>query len=172
MLNRAQKQHLSLSDEERDALLSVFESPSETPLDNQNLMGKITPYYIALLSVLILLFTYIQLIKPSAIEHYSLIHQISALEAKMLLKSKAIITLIGVSLLTITYVIGRGVTMMSIIFLLILTNGFIDDFTARLATQNSLSEMPMNVITVFRIALIGIVSRIAYICIMRTHIKE
>ena len=60
--------------------------------------------------------------------------------------------------------------MISLGFLIVLLNGFLDDFTARLATADAVLDVKMNVILSFRLAMIAILGRISYLCINRKSI--
>ena len=59
--------------------------------------------------------------------------------------------------------------MVSLVFLMLITNGFFDDFTARLATPGAMNVMSMNVLALLRAAMITLVARISYICVMRSQ---
>ena len=59
--------------------------------------------------------------------------------------------------------------MVSLVFLMLITHGFFEDFTARLATPGAMDVMSMNVLGLLRIGLITLFARISYMCIRRSQ---
>ena len=116
----------------------------------------------------IIAFIVVQIFKSTAIEHYTLIHHLNLRDAEALIKSKAIMSLMGLISLAVVYLLGKGFTMVSLVFLMLITNGFFDDFTARLSTPGAIEVMSMNVLGLLRICMIIVVARISYVSIMRT----
>ena len=153
-----------LSQAEKDAFLNALDSPSDVSLKK-----IVTPYYIVLMLLFISAFTVIQFFKSTAIEHYCLIHHLNLKDAEAFLRSKPIMSLIGLISLAVAYLLGQGFTMVSLVFLMLITNGFFDDFTARLATPGAMNVMSMNVLALLRAAMITVVARISYICVMRSQ---
>ena len=159
---------MQLTDDEKDALLGVFTIEDNQPTERKMLRERVLPYYIAIIILLVITFSYIQLMRPEIITHYMWINSFTASKAEMFIFAKALITFTGVLLISVAVALGKGLTMVSLLFLLMITNGFVEDITARLATPNAIFDMKMNVITILRLTLIGVVSRVSYLCIFRT----
>ena len=152
-----------LNQVEKDAFLNAFDLPPDV-----SLRKTVTPHYIVLMLLFISAFTVVQIFKSTAIEHYSLIHHLNLRDAEALIRSKAIISFMGLISLAVVYLLGKGFTMMSLVFLMLLTNGFFDDFTARLATPGAIEVMSMNLLGLLRIGMIIVVARVSYISMMRS----
>ena len=152
-----------LNQVEKDAFLNAFDHPSDVSLKK-----IVTPHYIVLMLLFIIAFIVVQIFKSTAIEHYTLIHHLNLRDAEALIKSKAIMSLMGLISLAVVYLLGKGFTMVSLVFLMLITNGFFDDFTARLSTPGAIEVMSMNVLGLLRICMIIVVARISYVSIMRT----
>ena len=152
-----------LNQVEKDAFLNAFDHLSDVSLKK-----IVTPHYIVLMLLFIIAFIVVQIFKSTAIEHYSLIHHLNLRDAEALIKSKAIMSLMGLISLAVVYLLGKGFTMVSLVFLMLITNGFFDDFTARLSTPGAIEVMSMNVLGLLRICMIIVVARISYVSIMRT----
>ena len=152
-----------LNQVEKDAFLNAFDIPPDVSLKK-----IVTPYYIALMLLFVIAFTVVQIFKSTAIEHYSLIHHLNLSDAEALIRSKAIMSFIGLTSLAIVYLLGKGFTMVSLVFLMLITNGFFDDFTARLSTPGALEVMSMNLLGLLRIGMIIVVARISYVSLMRS----
>lgn len=148
---------------EKDAFLNAFDIPPDVSLKK-----IVTPYYIVLMLLFIIAFTVVQIFKSTAIEHYSLIHHLNLSDAEALIRSKAIMSFIGLISLAVVYLLGKGFTMVSLVFLMLITNGFFDDFTARLSTPGALEVMSMNLLGLLRIGMIIVVARISYVSLMRS----
>lgn len=152
-----------LNQVEKDAFLNAFDHTSDVSLKK-----IVTPHYIVLMLLFIIAFIVVQIFKSTAIEHYTLIHHLNLRDAEALIKSKAIMSLMGLITLAVVYLLGKGFTMVSLVFLMLITNGFFDDFTARLSTPGAIEVMSMNVLGLLRICMIIVVARISYVSIMRT----
>ena len=152
-----------LNQVEKDAFLNAFDYPSDVSLKK-----IVTPHYIVLMLLFIIAFIVVQIFKSTAIEHYTIIHHLNLRDAEALIKSKAIMSLMGLISLAVVYLLGKGFTMVSLVFLMLITNGFFDDFTARLSTPGAIEVMSMNVLGLLRICMIIVVARISYVSIMRT----
>ena len=152
-----------LNQVEKDAFLNAFDIPPAVSLKK-----TVTPYYIILMLLFISAFTVVQIFKSTAIEHYSLIHHINLRDAEALIRSKAILSFMGLISLAVVYLLGKGFTMVSLVFLMLITNGFFDDFTARLATPGAIEVMSMNLLGLLRIGMIIVVARISYVSLMRS----
>lgn len=148
---------------EKDAFLTAFDIPPDVSLKK-----ILTPYYIALMLLFIIAFTIVQIFKSTAIEHYSLIHHLNLSDAEELIRSKAVMSFMGLISLAVVYLLGKGFTMVSLVFLMLITNGFFDDFTARLSTPGALEVMSMNLLGLLRIGMIIVVARISYVSLMRS----
>ena len=148
---------------EKDAFLNAFDIPPDVSLKK-----ILTPYYIALMLLFVIAFTVVQIFKSTVIEHYSLIHHLNLSDAEALIRSKAIMSFIGLISLAVVYLLGKGFTMVSLVFLMLITNGFFDDFTARLSTPGALEVMSMNLLGLLRIGMIIVVARISYVSLMRS----
>ena len=158
---------MKLTDEERNALIDDFVTFSDDNVYGTNLRAKTWKLYLSLMLVMTVCFLYIQAVRPEVILHYSLIYDISQAQAEAMLRSKALISLIATGIFTITFVYGKGITMVSLGVLFVIMNGFVDDFTARLATSGAIMDMQMNIIMGLRLSLIAILGRISYLCIFR-----
>ena len=110
------------------------------------------------------------MVRVDALTHYALIYNLSMEQADALIKSKAIICLLGVVVFRIFFLLGKGITMFSLTLLVVFLSGFIDDITARLATLNAIQDMTMNVILVLRLAIIAALARICCLCIFRENV--
>lgn len=152
-----------LNQGEKDAFLNAFDIPPDVSLKK-----IVTPYYIALMLLFIIAFTVVQIFKSTTIEHYSLIHHLNLSDAEALIRSKAIMSFMGLISLAVAYLLGKGFTMVSLVFLMLITNGFFDDFTARLSTPGALEVMSMNLLGLLRIGMIIVVARISYVSLMRS----
>ena len=148
---------------EKDAFLNAFDIPADVSLKK-----IVTPYYIVLMLLFIIAFTVVQIFKSTAIEHYSLIHHLNLSDAEALIRSKAIMSFMGLISLAVVYLLGKGFTMVSLVFLMLITNGFFDDFTARLSTPGALEVMSMNFLGLLRIGMIIVVARTSYVSMMRS----
>ena len=159
----------NISDEERDALLGAFTDFS-TDTDHQiSLKQRVLKPYFGLMMLFITLFIYVQVFRIDAVTHYALIYNLSMEQADALIKSKAIISLLGVVVFSVVFLLGKAITMFSLTLLVVFLSGFIDDITARLATFNAIQDMTMNVILVLRLAIIAALARISYLCIFRDN---
>lgn len=152
-----------LNQVEKDAFLNAFDIPPDVSLKK-----IVTPYYIALMLLFIIAFTVVQIFKSTAIEHYSLIYHLNLSDAEALIRSKAIMSLMGLISLSVVYLLGKGFTMVSLVFLMLITNGFFDDFTARLSTPGAIEVMSMNLLGLLRIGMIIVIARISYVSLMRS----
>jgi hypothetical protein len=152
-----------LNQVEKDAFLNAFDHPPDV-----SLRKIVTPHYIVLMLLFISAFTVVQIFKSIAIEHYSLIHHLNLRDAEALIRSKAIMSFMGLISLAVVYLLGKGFTMMSFVFLMLITNGFFDDFTARLSTPGALEVMSMNLLGLLRIGMVIVIARISYVSMMRS----
>ena len=152
-----------LNQVEKDAFLNAFDIPPDVSLKK-----IVTPYYIALMLLFVIAFTVVQIFKSTAIEHYSLIYHLNLSDAEALIRSKAIMSLMGLISLSVVYLLGKGFTMVSLVFLMLITNGFFDDFTARLSTPGAIEVMSMNLLGLLRIGMIIVIARISYVSLMRS----
>ena len=161
----------NLTDAETEELLSVFKDVSADPLndrDNQpNLRSLVTPSFSGLMVLFLVTWIFIQYYSLDVIEHYSLIHGVQSSDAQNMITAKATISLIGVLAVGATFLFNKGITMVSFLFLVLLTNSFLDDVSMRIATDGALLNLKMNAILVLRLAMIALTARISYICIMR-----
>ena len=160
---------MNISDEERDAVLGAFTDFS-TDTDHQiSLKQRVLKIYLGLMMLFITLFIYVQVFRIVAVMHYALIYNLSMEQADALIKSKAIISLLGVVVFSVVFLLGKAITMFSLTLLVVFLSGFIDDITARLVTFNAIQDMTMNVILVLRLAIIAALARISYLCIFRDN---
>lgn len=161
---------MNISDEERDALLGAFTDFS-TDTDHQiSLKQSVLKPYLGLMMVFITLFIYVQVFRIDAVTHYAWIYNVSMEQADAMIMSKAIISLVGIVVFSVVWLLGKGITMFSLTLLVVFLNGFIDDTSARLATFNAIQDMTMNVILLLRLALIAALARISYLCIFRDNV--
>ena len=161
---------MNISDEERDALLGAFTDFSNDTDHQISLKQRVLKPYLGLMMLFITLFIYVQVVRIDAVTHYALIYNLSIEQADALIKSKAIISLLGVVVFSVVFLLGKGITMFSLTLLVVFLSGFIDDITARLATLNAIQDMTMNVILVLRLAIIAALARISYLCIFRENV--
>ena len=152
-----------LNQVEKDAFLNAFDHAPDVSLKK-----ILTPHYIVLMLLFISAFTVVQIFKSIVIEHYSFIHHLNLRDAEALIRSKAIMSFMGLISLAAVYLLGKGFTMMSLVFLMLITNGFFDDFTARLSTPGALEVMSMNFLGLLRIGMIIVVARLSYVSMMRS----
>ena len=61
---------MQLTDDEKDALLGVFTIEDNQPTERKMLRERVLPYYIAIIILLVITFSYIQLMRPEIITHY------------------------------------------------------------------------------------------------------
>ena len=152
-----------LNQVEKDAFLNAFDLSPDVSMKK-----IVTPYYIVLMLLFVIAFTVVQIFKSTAIEHYSLIYHLNLSDAEALIRSKAIMSLMGLISLSVVYLLGKGFTMVSLVFLMLITNGFFDDFTARLSTPGAIEVMSMNLLGLLRIGMIIVIARISYVSLMRS----
>ena len=161
---------MKLTHEEEKAFIDVFGEVTQLKSDEVNLRDRILKPFLLLMLIFVATLMYIDVFRAEVIQHYSYIYSITETDAVLLLRAKAMISLICVGTFVGVFVYGKGITMISLGFLIVLLNGFLDDFTARLATAGVVFDMKMNVILSFRLAMIAILGRISYICINRKSI--
>ena len=161
---------MKLTYEEEKAFIDVFGEVTKLKSDEVNLRDRTFKPFLLLMLIFVATFIYIHIFRAEVIQHYSHIYGITDIQAASLLRSRAMISLNCVGIFTGVFVYGKGITMISLGFLIVLLNGFLDDFTARLATAGAVLDVKMNVILSFRLAMIAILGRISYLCINRKSI--
>ena len=161
---------MSVSDEEKEALLGAFEALHDETKTNRSLKKIITVPYIYLMVTFVCLLTYTQIFRVEVVQHYTLIHDLSLYESDMLIRVKGLIGLLGVGLFTLSFCLERGLAVTGLILLTVLIHGFFDDVTARMVTPGAMQDLTMNGIMLLRLALIATLARITQICLR--HVKS
>ena len=99
---------MNISDEERDALLGAFTDFSNDTDHQISLKQRVLKPYLGLMLLFITLFIYVQVVRIDAVTHYAFIYSLSMEQADALIKSKAIISLLGVVVFSAVFLLEAG----------------------------------------------------------------